>query len=89
MTPKLSEDQRRALIERPSGPVQVEDDQTHKVYVLVDLELHERAMEALRQQDDLAAIQAGIDDMEAGRIVPLEQADAEIRKDLGFAPRVS
>jgi len=46
-------------------------------------------MEALRQQDDLVAIQAGIDDMEAGRIVPLEQADAEIRKDLGFAPRVS
>jgi len=67
----------------------VEDDHTHKVYVLVDLQLHERAMEALRQQDDLAAIQSGIEDMEAGRIVPLEQADAEIRKDLGFAPRVS
>ena len=89
MTPKVSEDQRRALSERPSGPVHVEDDHTHKVYVLVDLQLHERAMEALRQQDDLAAIQSGIEDMEAGRIVPLEQADAEIRKDLGFAPRVS
>ena len=89
MTPKLSEDQRRALSERPCGPVQVEDDQTHKFYVLVDLQLHERAMEALRQQDDLAAIQAGIDDMEAGRIVTLEEADAEIRKDVGFTPRAS
>ena len=87
MTPKLSEDQREALRARSGGPVPVEDDQTHTLYVIVDQELHNRAMEALRQQEDLAAIRAGIDDMEAGRFVSLEEADADIRKNLGFPSR--
>lgn len=39
------------------------------------------AMSALeREHDDLAAIQAGIEDMEAGRYRPLDEVDAEIRK---------
>jgi predicted transcriptional regulator len=36
---------------------------------------------------DLAAIQAGIDDMEAGRVVPFEQVDARLRAKLGLPPR--
>ena len=87
MTPKLSEDQREALRARSGGPVPVEDDQTHKLYVIVDQDLHARAMRALQAQEDVAAIQAGIQDMEAGRFIPLEDADADIRKALGFPPR--
>jgi predicted transcriptional regulator len=36
------------------------------------------------QADDLAAIQAGIADMEAGRTKSLADVDAELRKMLGF-----
>ena len=36
---------------------------------------------------DLAAIQAGIEDMEAGRTIPFEKVDAEIREELGLPPR--
>jgi predicted transcriptional regulator len=88
MTPKLTDDQRRALRSRPEGPVPVEDEQTRKVYVIVDQEVHLKAMEALRDQEDQAAIQAGIDDMEAGRVVPFEEVDARIRQRLGMPPRV-
>ena len=51
------------------GPYQSED------------EVLRAAMTALeRERDDLAAIQAGIEDMEAGRYRPLAEVDAEIRK---------
>ena len=43
------------------------------------------ALRALAERNqDLAAIQAGIDDLEAGRLKPLSEVDAEIRKRLGF-----
>ena len=87
MMPKLSEDLRQALHDRPGGPITVEDEQTHQHYVLVDRALHDRAMQALRQQEDLAAIRAGIDDMEAGNVVTFEEVDARIRAKLGMPPR--
>lgn len=44
------------------------------------------AMRAPRVQDEeVAAIQAGIDDMEAGRLRPFEEVDAEIRGEFGFS----
>jgi hypothetical protein len=36
---------------------------------------------------DLAAIEAGIKDMEAGRVVPFEQVDARLRAKLGLPHR--
>ena len=43
------------------------------------------ALRALAERNqDLAAIQAGIDDMEAGRLKPLSEVDADIRKNLGL-----
>ncbi len=46
------------------------------------------ALAALGERvDDLAAIQAGIADMEAGSTKPLADVDVEIRSALGFSPR--
>jgi predicted transcriptional regulator len=87
MTPKLSADQRQALRDHPGGPIPVEDEQTRQRYVLIDRELHDRAMQALQRQEDLAAIQAGIADMEAGSVVAFEDVDARIRAKLGMPPR--
>jgi len=45
------------------------------------------ALRALAERNqDLAAIQSGIDDMEAGRVKSLSEVDSVIRKSLGFAP---
>ena len=79
MTPKLTAEQREAL-ERSDGPVLVEDEQTHRVYFLVD----ESTLSALQQQEDLCAIQDGIADMEAGRVVTLEELDARLRARLNL-----
>jgi len=59
-----------------SGQYESEDD------VLCD------ALQALAERSaDLAAIQAGIDDMKAGRMKPLAEVDAEIRRRRGLPPR--
>ena len=87
MAPKLTEEQRQALKGHQGRPIPVEDDQTHRVYFLYTQDLHQRAEQALREQEDNAAIQEGIEQMEAGLGRSLGEADAEIRKKLGFPPR--
>lgn len=43
-----------------------------------------QAMALLQRQENIAAIQAGIDDIEAGRCRPLAEVDKEIRAKFGF-----
>ena len=83
MTPKITPEQREAL-DRSDGPVPVEDEQTHRVYFLVD----PSTLDTLRQQEDMAAIREGIADVEAGRVITLEELDNRIRNNLGLQPRV-
>lgn len=46
------------------------------------------ALAALADRDaECAAIQAGIDDMRAGRVKSLAEVDESIRRNLGFSPR--
>lgn len=88
MTAKLTDEQRRAIEQHPGEPVPVEDDETKQVYVIVDQQTHERAMRALqREEEDVAAIQAGLDAAAAGQVSTLEEADRRIRAKVGFPPR--
>ena len=51
-------------------------------------EVLREALAALkRESDEVAAIQLGVDDMEAGRYRPFDEIDAEIRKEFGFKER--
>lgn len=79
MTPKLTREQSEAL-QHSNGPLAVEDERTHRVYYVVD----EPTFVSLQQQEDAIAIREGISDMEAGRIVTLEELDARIRNRLGL-----
>ncbi len=81
MKARLSDEQRRALDQQPEG-IEVEDGQTQKVYFLTDAEVHRRAMQALQRQEDRDAIQAGIEDMEAGRVEPYENVSLRLRTHL-------
>lgn len=64
MTPKLSEEQRQAIQNRDGGPVEVEDDRTQRVYVLVARdEFHRLVEEQLR-----AELQVGFDQADAGDV---------------------
>jgi len=79
MTPKLTDEQREAL-HHSDGPVPVEDEQTRRLYYLVD----SSTLTSLRQQQDLAAIREGIADMEAGRVAQLDEVVSRIRNNLGL-----
>ncbi|MCH8922818.1 MAG: hypothetical protein IIA67_06680 [Planctomycetes bacterium] len=88
MTAKLNDDLQRAVDAASPQPLRAEHEPSHKVYFIYNEEMHERASIALQEQNDLDAIQAGIDDMEAGRITPIAEADTIMRKRLGFpAPK--
>ena len=80
----LSEEQRQALQSGQGLPITVRDAESDAVYILVDVQTHERAMEALRERQDIAAIQEGVRDMEAGRVMPLEEMDRRMRDEFGF-----
>ena len=86
MTEKLPPEIRDA-IQRNPDQLWLEDEQTHAVYAVVDEQTYRRAMRALQEQEDLAAIQAGVDAAAEGRVSTLEEVDARIREKLGLAPR--
>jgi predicted transcriptional regulator len=77
MTPKLTDEQRAALLKR-GAPVAVEDEKTHQMYFLVDPAM----LEALEMEADVAAIRRGVADAEVGRTLPLDEAIRQIETDL-------
>jgi predicted transcriptional regulator len=81
MMPRLTPEQREAL-DRSTGPVPVEDAESHRVYFLID----SSTFDALKRQQDLDAIREGIADMEAGRVAPLDEVMTRIRASLGQSP---
>lgn len=80
MLPKLTPEQREAL-QRSDGGVPVEDEQTRLVYYIVDAS----RMSSIERQEDVAAIREGITDMEAGRVLSIDDLDQRI----GERPRSS
>ena len=77
MTPKLTAEQREALVER-GGPVAVQDEQTDRIYFLVDSTM----LDSLQAQADMAALRQGIADANAGRMLPLDDAFQRIEANL-------
>lgn len=77
MATKLTIEQSDALHQHGDS-LPLVDPRTEKVYILVDQSVHQQAMAALRRQrrDDMTAIQQGIDDMEAGQVMTLEESKA-------------
>ena len=87
MTPKLTDEMRQALQQQPAGPVEISDEKSQRVYVLIDADLHRRAVTALQQQQDWESIQQGIAQAETGDTMPLAEADRKIREEFGFSAR--
>ena len=81
MNPLLTPGQSAAL-QATEGELRVTDPTTQRVYVLVDDETHNRAMEALCRRDDRQVIQAGIEDMEADRMQLAGEAHQHGRDEL-------
>lgn len=69
MTPKITSEQREALSHNP-GPVPVHDDQTGRTYFLID--------PAYSADADLASLQRGIADADAGRTSSIAEVRARL-----------
>lgn len=84
MAAKLTKKLAAALHAAGYTELEVIDPDTERTYFLVDSDIHLRAMEALRRQQDHDAIGEGIAQMEGGEGKPLDQAFYEMRARLGF-----
>ena len=80
----LTEEQKVALQQNPDG-VSCEDTTTRRVYFLVEEQIHRRAMQALKQQQDLEAIRRGVAQMEAGGGTSLRETREQLAQELGFS----
>ena len=69
---KLSREQTEQALRHPDG-VPCQGDGVDKSFVIIDAEVMLQMQEAISRNDH-AAIQAGINDMEAGRMHPAEEA---------------
>lgn len=56
-------------------------------YATEDDVLRDALHALIQRNEELAAIQAGVADMNAGRFRPIREVDAEIRSRLGFSSR--
>ena len=75
MTPKpLTPDLAEALQAAGDEPLPVVDPSNQHVYVVVDLAIHERAMKALRHQENIESIRRGAESMESGDGMTLEES---------------
>jgi hypothetical protein len=81
---KLTDEQIAAIQQSPNG-VSCEDTTTHRVYFLVDEQFHRRAMQALKQQQDVEAIRKGVAQMEAGGGRLVQDVRQQLAQELGFS----
>jgi hypothetical protein len=72
------------VLNRGGDPLSLVDPGTDKVYVLVDQYLHWQAMDALQRQRDAdeAAIRQGLDDMDTGQRMSLDESRVRTREAL-------
>ena len=64
MTPKLTDEQRQALMADPEKPLRVEDDQTHKVYLV----MAEEALPTLWDDYVRREVSKGLDAIDRGEV---------------------
>jgi predicted transcriptional regulator len=77
---KLTREQTEQAVQHPEG-VSCQGDGVDQTFVIVDADVMRQMQEALTRSD-IAAIQAGINDMEAGRMQPAEEAHRQGRQEL-------
>lgn len=85
MAAKLSKELTDALYATDDCELEVVDPDTNRTFMIVDREIHQRAMEALRRQQDRDAIAEGIFQMESGAGQPLQECFADLRTRLGYS----
>lgn len=82
MTPKLTDEMRQALQQHPNQPIEVEDEQTQQVYLLI-AKPSEPNLQFESVHELLAAAQQELD---AGEAIPFNDVDRELSEKLDIQP---
>jgi hypothetical protein len=67
MSPKITQQQREAILANPDGPIELEDDPTKRIYILVSKDGFRRMVDDLFRQE----LQIGFDQADAGDVADL------------------
>lgn len=86
MKVRITSDQREALVASNGRPIVVMDEESGHEYVLIDRDNYSW-MIAQSEIDALESIRRGIEQMEAGQCISLEEMDRSIREELNLPPR--
>lgn len=84
---KLTEEVAQALMKCHGEPLSVEVPGYDQRFVLVEQSTFDTARAALELQRSVTLIREGIADVEAGKVLPLDEAMEQIRRELRFQPR--
>ena len=84
---KLSDEIVQALKDCDGEPLSFEMPGSDRRFVLVEQSTFDAAMAALKLQRNVELIREGIADVEAGKVLPLDEAMEQIRRELRFQPR--
>ena len=84
MTPTITDEMRDALSEHPDEPLRLEDEQTQKVYVLIDQEEARRLFDAWLHRE----VQVGLEQADRGELRPwdIDETLADAHRRGGHAP---
>jgi predicted transcriptional regulator len=86
MAIKLTDEELQMLKENPTG-IRCEDDTTQRVYFLMDESVHSQAIAALRERQEFKELKISIAQADAGQVMPLDEADAQLRAEFGLPHR--
>ncbi len=75
---KLTREQTEEAVRHPDG-VECQGDGTERTFIIMDADVLRRMRNTLYKKDVHASIVAGIDDMEAGRMMTAQEADDRVR----------
>jgi len=80
----LSKELTEALHASGDHPLEAVDPETLRTYLIVDSEVHRRAMEALKRQQVREAIAEGLSELNSGQGKSIEEAFSDLRSRIGF-----
>ncbi|MEO2032225.1 MAG: hypothetical protein ABGZ35_09075 [Planctomycetaceae bacterium] len=83
---KLTPEQTEQAVQYPNG-VECQADGTDRTFILMDADVLERMRRALYRKDTNESLERAIDDMEAGRMMSVDEAEDRLCDEMGFSPR--
>ena len=85
---RLTPEQSKQVLEHPNG-VECHAEGSEQTFVIMDADVVQRMRRAFYRNDTHESLTRAIDDMEAGRMMSVDDSENRLREEMGFPPRAS